>query len=232
MSNSMFITKISRTIRRLTILGALAAVTAGVAGAVLIASAQATGTPRYVASVSSIKAIDEGRDLGVLSSDVYGGFAVTRTGSSTQLGSFRSELLKDFDSGETKRLANDKRCAPAGEILAFKSGRSFLDARAGDRWLCQTLNVTSTGLSAPFTVDGNLFETTSCISPLENCAEFRDTVHGRYNRYDLFGQQQAELQRGGLFVDLPTVGAERGYTMDHRANGAHYRSTVTVRRVA
>lgn len=226
--------RVRRRTRRRLLLGLIVVAVAGLVGLAPVPEAGAAGVPRYVVSITQLKAVEEQNEHDWFTDeDVYGGFVVTSSDTKRQLSAFRTQLLKGFDEGETKTLSADKRCAPAGEIIDFKSGRSFLDARSGDRWLCRTINTGGAGLEPPFTVAGTLYSSVSCYELFENCGKHRNDPRGPYLALDIWlGNARLDFSAGGLYVDLPRVGMQRAYTMDHRANNGHYRTSVTVERVA
>ena len=215
---------------------AFAALATGAALAAMLAAApaHADANARYVVSVVSIRAVDEsGPDLAG-SDEIYGGYQATdpRTGSS--ITGFRTQFIKGFDSGETKQLDLEKQCLPPRQVLAFPSGRAnFYDGRAGDRWTCQAVGSTPAGMTAPFTITGQLYDEEGCSSLFsDECAAGRKHVLGRWLDGDQnVGKGTLAFSVAGLSADLPAVGASRPYEMTHKVSGAHYKTLIFVQRV-
>jgi hypothetical protein len=217
------------TITRLP--GRLAA--AVLAAAALLATlcaptARAAGTDRYIITVDSFTAIEESGNAWFGSDEVYGGFEITDDAGEGEAG-FRSQLIKGFDTGETKYLDTDRNCLPHRQLLERVGKNLFLDARAGDRWLCTRSNTTS-GLSGPFTITGHLYEQESCPA---NCGYLRQFLLSPWLADDeSLGRTHMYFSEPKLWLDFPTVGTSRVYTMLHRDSGAAYRSNIIITRVA
>lgn len=231
------INKTTRTKRRGTRIGVLAgAVAAGAAltGALAPPPAYADADAKYVVSVTSIRAVDESGPDWAGSDETYGGYQATDPRNGAFIAGFRTQFFTSFDTGDTKFLDSDKQCLPTRQVLARRSGRTtFYDARGGDRWTCNPTSTSPGGISAPFTITGQLYDQEGCASLFSaECHEGRNQVLGRWLDGDQsVGKGTLALSAAGLAADLPSVGSTRSYEMTHKANGAHYKSLVTIQRV-
>jgi hypothetical protein len=190
-------------------------------------TAQAAVTPRYIVTVDSFTAVEESGNDWFGSDEVYGGFEITDDDGEYEAG-FRSQLIKGFDAGETKYLDLDRNCLPHRQLLERVSRNPFLDARAGDRWLCTASN-TLRGVTGPITITGHLYEQESC--PVD-CTYLRHFLLFPWLADDeSLGRAELSFSEAQLGLLFPTVGKSRQYTMEHRDSGAHYRSSILITRV-
>jgi hypothetical protein len=113
------------------------------------------GSRQYTVQVQTFRSIQETQDAGgdFLSSDeIYAGFRITLSGGSTT--AVQSRLIGDFDTGESKSLANDQNCLTPADVRT-DNGAGYLSGFSNDHWVCDP-----GGATAPFSITARVVEST------------------------------------------------------------------------
>jgi len=187
---------------------------------------------RYTIQVERFKALQESIDQGgdVFASDeIYAGFQTTIFGTNST--AVQTRLIGDFDTGESKALANDQNCLSPADVRV-DNGAQYLSGFSNDRWVCAAV-----GNVAPFTITSRVLEsdTGGCQAPCNPDVLKSAVLDKRGSNDDDLGSRSINFSREGLANDFINPGESRRYTVNHRPSGnnaGNYDVTYKVTRVA